>query len=347
MESPLQSLNESSTRQKELIQLIVVVILIGLISNIVASYLATYSFYGLSVGVWLVPILILLVSLSVYMILYPKEVNEVAIYTNLMVDKKMNCIHLSPYSPFGVQHAELFWKALEQDKSPYANQILTQLHNSDSNKLELDFIECVAFLILSGFEPLWASHKIKYYGYPTYPSHLGEVSRLSDSTIYRIQKDEVEFGNLLNFKNLEFRNLLPLLENNQVVKHFLGNTSLDRVYKPDNWLIFTPKGTQISIEYKKHCRIIHFSHRYFTTSLTISKNSVASGLPYGIRIKEPNYDEKRYFSADFRMDFQASFSRLLLIRWGRVDYYNWVRLLRQKLVASFALDETVFLKEIE
>jgi len=344
----LQSLNERSTRQKELIQLIVVVILIGLISNIVASYLATYSFYGFPVGVWLVPILILLVLLSVYVILYPKEVNQVAIYANLMVDKKMNSMHLSPYSPSGVQYAELLWKALEQDKSPYANQILTQLHNSDSNKLELDFIECVTFLILSGFEPFWASSKIGYYGYPTgYPIHLGEVSRFSDSIIYRIQKDEVEFGDMLNFKNLEFRNLLPLLENNQVVKHFLGDTSLNWVYKPSNWLVFAPKGTQISIEYKKHGRIIHFTHRYFTTSLTISKNSVALGLPYGIRIKEQNYDEKRYFSADFRMDFQVSFSRLLLVRWGRVDYYNWVRLLRQKLVASFALDKTVFLKEIE
>jgi len=344
----LQSLDERSIRQKELIQLVVVVILLGLISDIVASYLATYSFYGYSVGVWLVPILILLVLLAVYVILYPREVDEVAIYTNLMVDKKTNQMHLSPYSPFGVQYAELFWRALEQDKSPYANQILTQLHNSDSNELELDFIECVTFLILSGFEPLWASRKIGYYGYLTgYPSHLGEISRLADSTIYRIQKDEVESGDMLHFKKLEFRNLLPLLQNNQVVKHFLGETSLNRVHKPSNWLVFTPKGTQIAIEHKEHCRIIHFKHRYFTTSLTLVKNSVALGLPYGIKIREPDYDEKRYFSADFRMDFQASFSRLLLVCWGRTDYYNWVRLLRRKLVANFALDKAVFFKEID
>ncbi len=343
----MQSLNETSKRQKELIQLIVVVILIGLISNIVASYLAAFNFFGVSVGLWLIPILISLTLVSVYMILYPKETTKTAIYTNLMVDKIKNCMHLSPYSPFGVQYAELFWKALEQDKSKYADEILIKLHNSDGDKLEFDFVECVVFLILSGFEPFWASSKIEYYGYPTSPRRLGEENRFSASTVYRIQKDEVEHEDMLNFKNIEFRNLQPILENNQIVKHFLGSTSLDWVYKPDNWSIFTPKGTQISIEYKKYSRIIHFSHRYFTISLSITKNSVASGLPYGISIKEPNYSEKQFFTTDFRMDFQASFSSLLLIHWRRDDYYNWVRLLRQKLVASFALDKTAFIREIE
>lgn len=340
-------LNETSKRQKELIQLIVVVILIGLISNIVASYLATFNFSGVSVGLWLIPILILLTFVSVYAILYPKETTKTAVYTNLMVDRIKNCMHLSPYSPFGVQYAELFWEALKQDKFQYADEILRKLHNSDSDKLEFDFVECVVFLILSGFEPFWASSQIEYYGYPTSPSHLGEENRFSDSTVYRFQKDEIKQGSMLNFKNIEFRNLQPKLKNNQIVNHFLGSTSLDRIYKPDNWLIFTPKGTQISIEYKNHSRIIHFSHRYFTISLSITKNSVATGLPYGIRIKEPNYNKKQFFTADFRMDFQASFSRLLLIHWRRADYYNWVRLLRQKLVANFALDKTVFIKEIE
>ena len=171
--------------------------------------------------------------------------------------------------------------------------------------------------------------------------------RISATTVYRIQKDEVEYGDLLNFKDIEFRNLQPLLKNNPIVEHFLGTTSLDRYSKPDNWFIFTPKGTQISIEYKRHSRIIHFSHRYFAISLSITKNSVSSGLPYGISIKEPNYNEAQFFSADFRLDFRASFSRLLLLHWRRDDYYNWVRFLRQKIVASFALDKTVFIKEIE
>jgi len=343
----LHLLNETSRRQKELIQLIIVVILIGLVSNIVASYLATFDFLGVSVGLWLIPALILLTLFSVYTILYPKETTKIAIYTNLMVDRIKNTMHLSPYSPFGVQYSELFWKALEQDKSQYANEILTKLHNSDSDKLEFDFVECVVFLILSGFEPLWASSKIEYYSYPTHLSHLGEENRFSAPTVYRFQKDEIEHGNILNFKSIEFRNLQPKLNDNQIVNHFLGSTCLDRIYKPDNWLIFTPKGTQISIEYKKYSRVIHFLHHYFTVSLSIVKNSVGTGLPYCIRIKEPNYSEKQFFTTDFRMDFQASFSRLLLIHWRRDDYYNWVRLLRQKLVANFAFDKTAFIKEIE
>lgn len=197
------------------------------------------------------------------------------------------------------------------------------------------------------FEPFWASSKIEYYGYPTSPSHLGEESRFSDSMVYRIQKDEIEYGDLLKFKNIEFRNLQPILKDNQIVNHFLGKTSLDWVYKPDNWLVFTPKGTQISIEYKKHSRSICFSHRYFSIKLSLVKNSVATGLPYGISIKETNYDEKQFFTADYRLDFEVEFSSWLLIHRRRADYYNWVRLLRQKLVASFALDKTAFIKEIK
>ncbi len=337
----MQLLDETSKRKKELIQLIVVVILIGLVSNIIASYLATFTFFGASVGLWLIPILILLTLVSVSTILYPKETTKTAIYTNLAVDRINNCMHLSPYSPFGVQYAELFWKALEQDKSKYADEILIKLHNSDRDKLEFDFVECVVFLILSGFEPFWASGKIENYGYPTNPLRdLGEETRVSASTVYRFQKDDIEHESMLNLKDIEFRNLQPKLKNNQIVNHFLGSTSLDEVYKPDNWFLFTPKGTQISVEYKNYSRIIHFSHRYFTISLSMKKNSVARGLPYGIRIKEPKYDEEQFFTTDFRMDFQASFSRWLLMHWRRDDYYNWVRLLKRKLVANFALDKT-------
>jgi len=345
--NPMQFLNETSKRQKELTQLVVVVILIGLVSNIIASYLATFTFFGVSVGLWLFPILILLTLVSVYTILYPKETTKTAIYTNLMIDRINNCMHLSPYSPFGVQYAELFWKTLEQDKSKYAGEILIKLHKSDGDKLEFDFVECVVFLILSGFEPFWASSKIENYGYPTHPSHLGEETRFSASTVYRFQKDAIEHESMLNLKDIEFKNLQPKLKNNQIVNHFSGNTSLDRVFKPDNWLIFTPKGTQISVEYKNTSRVIHFSHRYFALSLSIRKNSVATGLPYGIKIKESKYSEEQFFTTDFRMDFQASFSRWLLVHWRRDNYYNWVRFLKQKLVANFALDKTAFIKEIE
>jgi hypothetical protein len=324
-----------------------VVILIGLVSNIVASYLATFTFFNVSVGIWLIPILVLLTLVSVYMILYPKETTKTAIYTNLAVDRVNNCMHFSPYSPFGVQYAELFWKALKQDKSKCANEILEKLHNTDGDKLEFDFVETVVFLILSGFEPFWASSKIEYYGYPTYPDHLGEETRFSASTVYRFQKDDIEHESTLNLKDIEFRNLQPKLKNNQIVNNFLWSTSLDSIYKPDNWLIFAPKGTQISVEYKNHSRIIHFSHRYFAVSLSMTKNSVGTGLPYAISIKEPKYSKEQFFTTDFRMDFRVSFSRWLLIHWRRDDYYNWVRFLKQKLVANFALDKTALIKEIK
>jgi len=339
--------NETSRRLKELIQLIVVVILIGLISNIVASYLATFSLFSVSVGLWLIPILVLLTLVSVYLILYPEEVTKTAIYTNLMVDRIKNCLHLSRYSPFGVQYAELLWKALKQDRSKFADEVLTKLHDSDSDELQFDFVEYVVFLILVGFEPFWASSKIEYYGYSTYPNNLGEEIRLSASNIYRFQKDEIEYGKILDFKDVEFKNLQPILKNNQIINHFLGTTSLNWVYRPSNWLIFAPRGIQISIEHKRHSRTIKFSHRYVTVSISITKHSVSTGLPYGISTKEPDYDEKQFFTTDFRMDFQASFSRLLVIHWRRDDYYNWVRLWRRKLVANLALDKTAIIKEIE
>jgi hypothetical protein len=342
----LQSSNESSLRQRELIQLIVVVVLIGLISNIVASYLATYSFYGISVGVWSIPFLVLLVLVSVYFILNPKVVSKVAIYANLMVDKKNRCLHFSKFSPIGIQRAVQFWKAMEQDKSPYSSQIILQLHQMKGD-LGYDFFESIVFLTLVGFEPFWASNKIRYYGYQTHPSSMGEETNYADSTIFRIQKTNAEIGSILNFKNLEFRDLSEVLKDNQVIKHFLGNSSLDWVLKPDNWMIFTPKGTRISIEHKKLSRVIMFSHRYFTAKLIITENSVALGLPYGIGIKEENYDESRFFSTDFRIDFEVSFSNLLLINWRRGKYYNWSRLLREKLVASLALDKTELIREIE
>jgi hypothetical protein len=323
------------------------VILIGLVSNIIATWLSTFTFYGIPVGAWLIPILIVLTLFSVYTILYPKETTKTAIYTNLMVNRFSGHMHLSRFSPFGVQYAVNFWRALEQDKSKYADELLDKLCTSDCDNLQFDFVEYVVFFILSGFEPLWASGKVEYYGYSTWPTQLGEETRLSPSTVYRFQQKEIEHDDFLNFKDIEFRNLRPMLENNKIATHFLGSTSLKFTFKPDNWLVFTPKGTQISVEHEKLTHIIHFSHRYFSINLYITKNSTGIGLPYGIRIKEENYNEALFFTADFRIDFEAIFSRWLILHWRRDDYYNWVRLLKEKLIANFALDKTGLIMKIE
>lgn len=315
----MQPIDEASRKQKELIELVVVVILIGLISSIVSSYLSTFYFKGLPIGLLFIPVLALLTIVPVYLIIYPKQTVKTAIYTNFMVDRSNECMHRSPYAPFSVQYAELYWAALKQDKSQKAKDILTNLHDSNGSKLDFDFVESLLFLTLSGFEPYWASSVIEYYGYPTsiFSGQLGEETDYSDSTIYRFQKEATQKDDLLNFKNLKFENLNELLKDNEIISHFLGKTSLMYVYKPNNWLIFAPKGTKISTESKNFSRIIHFTHRYYKANISIQKNYVATGLPYGVRIKEKDYNEQNYFTSDFRLDLEIVFSPWLLINWRR------------------------------
>jgi hypothetical protein len=345
-------LNEASKRQKELIELIIVVVMIGLISNIVASYLATFTFFGISVGVVMIPVLFVLISISVYLILFPRETTKSAIYTNILVDRSKNRLHLSPFSPFAVQHAVLLWEALQTDDPKLASELILKPHNTDSDKFDFDFAEYVILLSFSSFEPFWAASRIEYYGYPTFLHKLGEESRYSPSTLYRIQNQETEYADIIGLKNVQCKNLKPILKDNFYVEHFLGKTSLNWVYKPDNWMIFTPKGTQISINSNKFSReicfkLVRFHHELFSITLSIRKNSVSRGLPLGISTKEKNYSDVQFFTTDYRIDYQATFSPILLLYWKRDDYYNWAQLIKQKIAANFALDKTPFIKDVQ
>lgn len=311
----------------------------GLLLNILASYLSI----GVSVAILA---LLLITVVATYTLILTPKVRQVAIYANLMVNRYSECIHFSASAPLAIQYAELLWKALAKDGSPLTGRILKNLHRSESDALSLDLIEYLVFLVvLSGFEVFWASGTIKSYGYPTWPSHLGEVPRFRPSTIYVIFTKETEAGP--KERQFEYKDIRPMIQGNQLVEHFLGDTSLERIYSPRNWLIFTPKGTQISIQRTGRERIIRLSNRYSTISLNIVKASVGAGLPYGIRIKEKEYDEKRFFTTDFRIDFKASFSRLLSLHPRMDDYYNWTHLILRKLVANFSLSRKGVIEEIE
>ena len=124
-----------------------------------------------------------LTLLSVYFILYPREKTKTAIYTNILVNRFKNRLHLSPFSPFAVQNAVLLWEAFQTDDPKLANELIVKLHNSDNDKVMFDFIEYVTFLSFSSFEPFWASNRIEYYGYPTSPHKLGEENRFSAANL--------------------------------------------------------------------------------------------------------------------------------------------------------------------
>ena len=81
-------------------------ILVGLVSNIVASYLSTLTLWGYSVEVISIPVLIVLIIVSASLILYPKEIAKTRIYTNLMVDRNNKRMYFSPYSPLSVRAVE-------------------------------------------------------------------------------------------------------------------------------------------------------------------------------------------------------------------------------------------------
>jgi len=324
----------------------------GLLSNILASYLSI----GVSVAILA---LLLITVVATYTLILTPKVRQAAIYTYLMVERDARvpgalgskCVHFSVFAPLAIQRVELFWKALAKDGSPLAESILEGLHRSESDALSLDLIEYLVFLVvLSGFEPFWASGTIKSYGYPTWPYRLGEVTGLRPSTIYSIEEIKPEpkiLARLRQFTQLEYRDLRPVTQGNQLMEHFLGNTSLEHIYSPRNWLLFTPKGTQISVQRTGRERILRLSNRYSTVSLSITKSAVGAGLPYGIRIKEKGYDEKRFFTTDFRIDFKASFSRLLSLHPRMDDYYNWTHLILTKLVANFSLSRKGVIEEIE
>jgi len=322
----------------------------GLLSNIVASYLVEdlleESFLGIPFSIWLILALLSITAISGYILVLTPEVTRAAIYTNIMVDDVGKCMHFSPHAPWAVQYAELLWKTLKKDGSPLAKNIIGNLKNAGSDSLTFDLIEHLIFQVLSGFEPFWASPKAKSYGYPSWPRRLGEIAKFRPSTVYVFSKRQAEdlgmsriFRRVLGIlkKDYEYKNFDRILHKNEITQHFLGSTSLEQVKSPENWLTFTPKGTDISIQYKEHERIIKLSNYYNTICLTLRKEAVGMGLPYGIRIREKNYDRRKYSSVDFRIDMQVSFSRLLSIHPSIDDYHNWARLVLEKLVANFSL----------
>lgn len=343
--------------------LIFVVLVIGLLSNILASYLSIEVFrtniLGVSVAIWLALAFFLITLATTYFLILTPKVKQIAIYTNLMVTKDARVpgalgaksIYFSVFAPLAIQHAELLWKALVKDKSPLAEHILQNLHKSESDALSLDLIEYLIFQwVLSGFEPEWASSVIKSYGYPTWPHRFGEIPRFRPSTIYSIEEIKPEpkiLARLRQFTQSEYRDLRPVIEGNQLIEHFLSNTSLNHINSPRNWLLFTPKGTQISVQRTGRQRIITLSNRYSTISLNITKSSVGTGLPYGIRIKEKEYDKKSFFTTDFRIDLKAHLSRLLSFHPKIDDYDNWTQLILRKLVANFSLSRKGLFEEIE
>ena len=335
----------------------------GILSNIVASSLSievlrTRILY-VSLATWLVLALFLVTVVATYLLILTPKGRQVAIYTNLMVDRDPRVsgalgakyIHSSVFAPLAIQRAELLWRALAKDGSPLADQILEDLHKSESDGLSLDLVEYLIFhVVLSGFEPHWASGIIESYGYPTYPQRLGEIPRIRPSTIYSVEDIKPEpriLTRLRQFTQIEYRDLRPVIKGNQFVKHFLGSTSLEMVYSPRNWLLFTPKGTRISVQRTGRERTIRLSNRYSTISLSVTKSSVGLGLPYGIRIREKNYDERSFFTTDFRIDFKTHFCRLLSFHPKIDDYDNWTRLMLRKLVVGFSLSRKGVIEEIE
>ena len=319
----------------------------GILSNIIASYLVGDILYenifGVPIGAWLILTFLVITAIVSYTLVLTPEVTQTAIYANFMVNRHKNCLHLSPYGPWAIQFAELLWKALEKDSSPLAKQIIKNLHKADADTLTFDLLEHLIFQVLSGFHIFWASSKIKSYGYPTWPRRLGEITEFRPSTIYLFSKKQEVRQQEGDF---EYKDCHSILERNQIVKHFLGVTQLEKFRTPSNWLLFTPKGTKISIHHKTHERTIRFYDCLCTVSITVRKESVGAGLPYGIRIKEKNYNEKKYFSTDFRIDVTTSFSRLLPIHPKVDDYHNWTQLILEKLIANFCLSRKGIIEEI-
>jgi hypothetical protein len=353
----------SSQRRRELVNLVLVVLFMGLVSNILASYLSIEVFkmniFGVSVAIWFAIVLCVLTVVATYFLILTPKVKQVAIYTNLMVKRDprlpgalgAECIYSSDFAPLAIQRGELLWKALVKDVWSLADSLLENLHKSESDALSLDLIEYLVFeIVLSGFEAEWASGTIKSYGYPTFPIRgLGEVIRIQPSTIYSIEEKPAPkiLAMLTGHTQFEYKSLRPVVEGNQLVEHFLGNTSLNYIHTPGNWWLFTPKGTQISVKREGRERIIKLSNCYATITLNIKKEGVGSGLPYGVRIKEKEYNSRSFFTTDFRIDFKAHFSRWLLLHPKIDDYDNWTQLVFKKLVANFSLSRKGVIEEIE
>ena len=81
-----------------------------------------------------------------------------------------------------------------------------------------------------------------------------------------------------------------------------------------------------------------------TINIAFREKGVSQGIPYGIYKREDKYYPNQYFTADFRIDFFASFSRLLSFHRNNKEYYNWVDLIRRKLIANFALDKQEYIQ---
>jgi hypothetical protein len=246
---------------------------------------------------------------------------------------------------------------LYKDNPALGKKLISDLHGTKEKELTLDFIEFLIFLCLSGFEPFWASDTIEYYGYPTMSNIIGENPRFHLSTVYSLKEIEGTYGikdfikSIFNSKedeidNTEYKNLDKIVEKNKISQIFLGTTSLDYIFTPSNWLIFTPKGTTISIKYAKYLRTIILKNPFATIDIAFRENGGGKGLPYGIYKREDKYDPEQFFTADFRIDFSASFSRLLPFHPNNKDYYNWVDLIRRTLIANFALDKEEYIRKI-
>ncbi len=351
----------SSRYRRELINLVLVVLIVGLISDILASSLAVYIpaiIFGIPSPYWLTLIIGIVTFGVIYtLILIPKTTHAI-IYSNIMVDKGKKCVFASKYSAPSSQLSETLCNALKVDKSHLVNQIIEDLHNFKVNSLSFDLLEYLIIqYCLSGLELFWASKTIKSYGYPTHPSRLGEISHYKPSSIYFLKNDDSDTPfNLpeemsLSLKNAEceYKDLRPIIKGNKIMEHFMGKTSLNPIKTPKNLLLVLPKGSEITIDRKskENQRVIKVFNRYATIYLKITKDSIGLGLPYSVKIKEQNYQEERYFTTNFRIEISVSMSRFFSI-FPRIEhYYAWTNLIFKRLVANFALSRKGILEEIE
>lgn len=291
------------------------------------------------------------------LILNPKK-TKVIVYSSMMVDKVKKAVFASRFSTLSNQLSKDLFDALKTDQSPLANQLIEDLHDQKKHTLAFDLLEYLIFVYcLSGFDVFWASKTIKSYGYPNYPRRLGEICYYLPSSVYSLKK--IEFDSSANFLkkiitsltggDCDYKDLKPILEGNKIMEHFMGETSLNQIETPHNFLLVLPKGSEISIDRDsmETQRIIKISNRYATINFKIIKFGTSLGLPHPVKIKEKDYDEHRYSTTNFTIEVSVSTSKLFSILPRIEHYYAWTNRIIKKLVANFAYSRKGIIEEIE
>jgi hypothetical protein len=315
--------------------LLLVVFVIGFLSNVLANYFGT-EFIAANIVLVLVISVAALTLASYELVLTPSSIHEV-IYANISIDHRANSIMAPVGAPAAAYWAEGLFKYLRTDNPALAEKLLSSMSRFNERQLPLDFFEYLVFLAIWNFDFLWGSPRAKAHGHPLMESERerGQIAKYYPSALFIMKRREHDdpTQNVFDISNA--------VRENVIIQQFSKKTSVGRPHGLENWGFVGPPSIRFNVNREKGervTRILEISDRFVKMSIEFYMHGTGIGLPRYVKGYDLS-DERQYSTKDFRIDFDVSFNRLLSVLPRMDRYLNWTERTLQDLVTAFTTSQ--------